>query len=393
MSKKSGEAASLALLFAVESTAAALWCGVVSLALLDRRAVRTLRPCAEQAGPVVTAIVPARNEAALISGWIADVVAQTDGIARILVADDSSEDETARIALAWAQRDERIGVLTCEAPPAGWIGKSWAAHCAAMEAKTEWLLFSDADMRMQPETVASALGYARQLNATALSLTATLECRSVLESIVMPVIAELIFTAHPICLIEDDRSATALMWGGFILVRRDAYLRIGGHAAVRSEIAEDRALAQRLKAFGYGVRLLNGSRMVRVRMYDSAAALWEGWRKNFYEGVQRRPAGALLFIAINAAMLVLPMPIVAALALTRLRRPLQRRERQLLAVTLVGSAGALAVRMLRDPLIGARLRSVVATPLAGVFVCAVMAASARRVQSGAGQTWKGRTIR
>ncbi|HLW38115.1 MAG TPA: glycosyltransferase, partial [Candidatus Eremiobacteraceae bacterium] len=114
MSKKSGEAASLALLFAVESTAAALWCGVVSLALLDRRAVRTLRPCAEQAGPVVTAIVPARNEAALISGWIADVVAQTDGIARILIADDSSEDETARIALAWAQRDDRVGVLTCE---------------------------------------------------------------------------------------------------------------------------------------------------------------------------------------------------------------------------------------------------------------------------------------
>lgn len=394
--KKSGEAGGLALLFALESAAALVWCAVVGIALADRRAVRRLRypgdPAALADGRV-TAIVPARNEAANIDGWLQDVTQQSGGIARILVADDSSVDETVPIAQAWTQRDPRVEVVRCQPPPAGWIGKSWAAYTAALRARTDWLLFSDADMRMRPATVAAALQAARELDAAGLSVSATLECKSPLEQIIMPLIAALIFTAYPVSSINDDRRATALFWGGFILVRRDAYFLIGGHAAVRAEIAEDRGLAQRLKAFAYRIRLLNGSHFVRVRMYSSLPAMWEGWRKNFYEGVTRNPAAAALFLALNCAMLVLPWPLFGVLGLTALRRRLSKGEWRLALAAGAGCAGAFALRVLRDPLIGGRTGTVIATPLAGIFVCAVMAASAWRGLTGQGQTWKGRTIR
>jgi len=393
---KSGEATGLALLFVIESAAAALWCLAVGAALCDRRVSQKLSRDrdeeAEDVAQAVTAIVPARNEAGNIGDWIADVVAQTNRIVRIVVADDSSEDDTARIAQDWAQRDGRVEVLRCPPPPAGWIGKSWAAHAAGLKADTKWLLFSDADMRMSPTTVAQALDIARRFDAAAVSVTATLECETAPERIVMPAMAALIFTAYPICLIQDDRSERALLWGGFILVRRDAYLQVGGHASVRSEIAEDRALAQRLKAFGFRIRLINGSECVRVRMYAGLLPMWEGWRKNVYEGVHRNPVGALLFMATLCAMVVAPMPIALWIGLTATRRRLSAMERKLVIVAAAGCAGALGVRLLRDPFIGADLRSVVATPLAGLFISGVMAASAWRALSGAGQTWKGRTI-
>lgn len=391
-----GEAVGLASLLVAETVAAAAWSVVVALALADRRLMRRAVPHrAPSGGSAVTAIVPARNEAANIEDWVRDMRRQTYRSLRLVVVDDCSQDGTADAALRAAEGDDRVQIWAFGPPPSGWVGKPWAAYNAAVHARSTWLLFSDADMRLAPSAVASALAAAKASGADALSLTATLDCGSWWERQIMPAVAALIFSAIPVCLVHDDRVPNALLAGGFMLVKREAYLRIGGHRAVHASIAEDRDLAVRLKAFGYRVRLLDGSALLHVRMYRGLAQMWEGWRKNFYEGVYRKPWLAAASVALNVATLVVPLPALAWLFVGAMRGPLSQHQRALAGVCAISSLSTILVRLIRDRTIGFRTdaMSIATTPLAGLFMAAVMTASAWSIISGRGQRWKGRMIR
>jgi len=380
----------------LEAAAAAVW-GIAALwAVLDAREARRF-PLRRRLNsrtrkrPSVSIIAPMRNEEHNVGAWLACARAQYPSVREIIVSDDASDDATVRIAESNAREDARIRIVR-GAPPSGWIGKTAAADRGARIASGGWLLFSDADMRMTPETVAAALDTSVEIGADACSLTATLECGSVLETIVMPAMAAVVMSGHPLVLVHDARSSVGLVWGGFLLVRSDAYWTVGGHASVRGEIAEDRALAERLKAFGFSVRLLDGHRLVRVRMYQGLAEMWEGWRKNVYEGTRRNPVVATAFIAAATAMLVVPIPALAALGVIALRRPLVRPERALASWCALNALANVAVRAVRDRSIGAKTWSAIAAPLAGAFIAAVMSASMLRSLCGRGQVWKGRVI-
>ena len=209
----------------------------------------------------------------------------------------------------------------------------------------------------------------------------------------MPAMAATVMTGHPLVLVHDARSPIGLVWGGCVLIMRAAYFTVGGHAAVRHEIAEDRALAERLKGFGFRVRLFDGHDFVRVRMYRGLLETWEGWRKNVYDGARRNPIIASMFVIAVIAMLVVPLPALALLGVAAIGRPLSRTERDLAFWCTLNAAAYTAVRALRDRAIGANTWTALAGPLAGVFVAAVMSASMWRSLTGRGQEWKGRVIR
>jgi hypothetical protein len=322
-----------------------------------------------------------RNEERNVKAWLDCARAQDPCVCEIIVSDDESDDATARLAEVAARDDARVRIVR-GAPSAGWVGKTAAAYRGALIAGGDWLLFSDADMRMTPQTVAAALDASLEFGADACSLTATLECGDVLEEIIMPAMAAVVMSGHPLVLVHDPRSHVGLVWGGFVLIRREAYWTVGGHASVRGEIAEDRALAERLKAFGFSVRLLDGHEFVRVRMY-----------RGFAEGTGRSPVAATVFIVAATAMLVVPLPVLAFLGVTALRRPLVRSERDLIVWCSLNAASNIVVRSLRDRAIGGRIWTALAGPVAGAFIASVMAASMWRALSGRGQVWKGRVIR
>lgn len=391
-----GEERGLTSLLFVETVAAAGLVVAAMVALVDRRMMPRARPQQAAHVPVsVSAIVPARNEAANIVAWLHDVLLQTHPAERVIVADDCSDDDTATVARNAVRGEQGVEVASFGSPPAGWVGKNWAAYNAASESRSDWLLFSDADVRMAPHALSAALALVHELGADAISLSATLECEGWLQRQIMPVIAAIIFSGMPVFLVNDDRAPTGLLAGGFLLVRRTAYEQVGGHRAVRASIAEDRDLAERLKAFGYRIRLADGAQLIRVRMYRSAREMWMGWRKNFYEGARRKLPFAIAFVASCVATLVLPLPLLIAFCVRWLRAPLGRRERQLAFVCGVSVGGIAIVRAARDRSIGARTSfvSLLTTPIGGLFAAAVMTASAWRVQTGKGQIWKGRVIR
>lgn len=394
--RRRGGARCLTSLLLVETAAAAGLLAAAIAALVDWHVM----PCARR-GSVpknerdVTAIVPARNEAANVGAWVRDVLQQTIKPASVIVADDCSDDGTSAVARDAADGDPTVEIVNFGLPPPGWVGKNWAAYNAALRANTQWLLFGDADVRMSAHTLAAALALAEELGIDALSLVATLACDSWRERQIMPVVAAIIFSGMPVCLVNDDRVATGLLAGGFMLVRREAYMRSGGHRAVRASIAEDRDLGERLKSFGYRIRLAAGADLLRVRMYAGGREMWAGWRKNFYEGARRKPWLAATFIAGCLAMLVLPVPLLAGLAALRVRGPLAPTQRRLSNICAVCVAATAVIRVVRDRSIGARATviSILTTPIGGGFAAAVMAASAWRIETGQGQIWKGRVIR
>lgn len=226
--------------------------------------------------PRVSVIVPARNEEASLGACLQSLVAQEHVSFELIVVDDASSDQTRAIAEQFA------GVTILDAPPlpAGHIGKNNALAAGAAKAAGHWFLFTDADTVHAPGSLALSLGEAEKRGVSLLSYSPKQEVEGFLERAVMPVIfAELATTYRP-SQVSDPKSAAAAANGQYLLVEREAYEAVGGHAAIASSILEDVALARAIKRSGRKVFFRYGGEVVRARMYRSFAQLREGWTKN-----------------------------------------------------------------------------------------------------------------
>lgn len=224
--------------------------------------------------PELSVIVPARNEEACLADCLRSLVGQTGPAYELLVVDDHSSDATRAIVAGFP-----VQLITADPLPPGWSGKCNAAWTGAKAAKGKWLLFTDADTRHQPNSIASGLAEAIEFDAALLSYSPQQEVHSFAERALMPVIfAELAATYRP-KEVSDPNSPAAAANGQYLLISRDAYDAIGGHAAVATTILEDVELAKRVKQAAYKLQFRQ-SDVVSTRMYRSFPQMWEGWTKN-----------------------------------------------------------------------------------------------------------------
>lgn len=226
--------------------------------------------------PAVSVIVPARNEEACLAACLESLVAQQGIEKEIIVVDDHSTDRTREIASSFP------GVRVIEADPLrpGWTGKNNAMISGVRHARGEWLLFTDADTVHLAGSLARAVAEAQSQGAEMLSYSPEQTVHTFWERAVMPVIfAELASVYRPSRVSNPD-SPIAAANGQYLLVRRDAYDAIGGHAAVAGNLLEDVALARIMKQSGGKIFFRYGGDAVRTRMYRTFAQLREGWTKN-----------------------------------------------------------------------------------------------------------------
>lgn len=225
---------------------------------------------------VVSVVVPARNEEACLADCLRTLAGQevAEGKIEILVVDDHSTDRTRDIAESFA-----VHLIEAAALPPGWSGKCNACWAGARAAQGKWLLFTDADTRHSDDSIAQGIAEAEETGAALLSYSPRQEVRGFAERALMPVIfAELAATYRP-KEVSDRNSPAAAANGQYLLVRRDAYDAVGGHASVAKAILEDVELARRVKQAG-GRLQFRTSDAVSTRMYRSFPQLWEGWTKN-----------------------------------------------------------------------------------------------------------------
>lgn len=236
--------------------------------------------------PRVAVIIPARDEAANLGPVLAALSAQSypRECCGILVIDDGSRDGTASVVEQAAGADPRIRLHAAGRLPEGWLGKPHACwRGARLSGEADWLCFMDADVRAAPALLASAVGLAERERLDMLSLHPFQELGSFWERLVVPAGMLMIACAKDLRAVQDPASPEAEANGQFILIRRAAYLALGGHAAIRGEVCEDLALARRAKAAGYRLRLIAAEHLARTRMYRDLGSLWEGFAKNAVE--------------------------------------------------------------------------------------------------------------
>ncbi|MGA8271858.1 MAG: glycosyltransferase [Candidatus Sulfotelmatobacter sp.] len=232
--------------------------------------------------PAVSVIVPARNEEACLAACLESLVQQNGVPFEIIVVNDQSTDRTREIACSSSSSpaQNQVRVIDAAPLPAGWTGKNNAVTTGARTARGEWLLFTDADTFHLPGSLARSLEEAHRHGAAMLSYSPEQTVKSFWEKAVMPVIfAELAISFRP-SRVSDPYSPAAAANGQYILITREAYDAVGGHATIAGNLLEDVALACAVKRSGRKIFFRFGADAVRTRMYRTFDQLREGWTKN-----------------------------------------------------------------------------------------------------------------
>ena len=261
---------------------------------------------ASGAGPVLTICIPARNEERNVEAVVRGALANADVPLEVLVYDDQSTDRTPAILAALRGEDARVRAVTTEPLPAGWNGKQWGCERMGQAAQGQWLLFTDADVRFTPDCFARALAEAARLDAALLSTIPREETGTFLERLVVPMIHWMLFSWLPMPRMRATNDpATSAGCGQFLLVRRDAWLAAGGHAAFRDSMHDGIKLPRNVRRAGFHTDLYDGSDTVSCRMYRSAGETWRGFTKNAYEGLGS-PVVLVVFTVLEAFGILLP---------------------------------------------------------------------------------------
>jgi chlorobactene glucosyltransferase len=260
-----------------------------------------LRPVAPPSGgPLVSVLVPARNEIRNVEDCIRSLLLQDYPHYELIVLDDASTDGTGElVARLIAQvRNPRVTarMLRGEPLPDGWVGKNWACHQLAAAAAGEYLLFTDADTIHAPGFVSAAMDYSKRHRASLVSAWPRLLTGSLGEKLVVPGIVLMGLGFCPLWLqrmVQNGRQKLSpnqarglgVANGQMLLFTREAYDHIGGHAAHRNHLVEDVNFGREIAArMGEGMRLFNceALQFSTVRMYRSFAETWEGFTKNMW---------------------------------------------------------------------------------------------------------------
>ena len=335
--------------------------------------------------PRLSIVVPARNEERQIENCVQSLLTQRYPDFELIVVDDCSEDQTLDILQRIASANPRLRVVRGEPLPPAWVGKPWALAQGARVAEGSWLLFTDADTVHHPDGAASAMAAAKASNLDVLSLLTEQDLCTLPERMLMPsLFLTILDGTGPICDVGNpDKPGVALFNGQYILISRIAYDAIGGHASVRTEIAEDLELARRFKRDGrFRIALAASRGIAHTRMYRSLREIWDGFTKNFALGIAGRPIWSALGIFVLAC--VSPLSPLVLL--------------WLLASGQWGAAAALALSLLPVlTVVGYRIRSAGLPPFSALwfpvgaaFVVAVSIASVLLFASGRGVRWRGR---
>jgi chlorobactene glucosyltransferase len=334
-------------------------------------------------GPLVSVIVPARDEARDVGGAVASLRAQRYRPLEVIVVDDESRDATRARAEAAGGGDPRVRVLAGLPLPPGWVGKSWACWQGVLASRGEWLLFTDADVVHAPDALGRALALAERLGRGGLTLAPRLVCVGVAERAVLPAVVAAIGTfVAPGPLARSARSPMAMAAGGYILVRRALYERVGGHRAVGARMVDDVALAERVKRAGGLLAPARGAGLVSLRMYRGAREVWQGWRKNASFGAAGSPAKGLVGGLVVGGLGLAP-PLATAVGL-------RRREPRLIRRGLAGLVAQAALQRLIGDIAPTPRRYALTVPVGAAVLGAAAVRGALERMAGRGPEWRGR---
>jgi hypothetical protein len=269
------------------------------------------RPPADGPRPAVSVLVPARNEAAAIGRLIADVLASRDVDLELVILDDSSEDATASLVTAAADRDPRVRLVSGGPLPAGWCGKQHACWQLARAARHDIWVFLDVDVSPSPDCIARSVAFLDAGNAALASGFPRQQTGSLLEWLLLPLIHFVLLGYLPIARSRQVNSPSlAAGCGQLFVTRRADYERAGGHAAIAASLHDGVKLPRAYRRAGLVTDIFDATAIASCRMYATSRDVWRGLSKNATEGIGS-PATILPFTILLGGGQVLPVVLAA----------------------------------------------------------------------------------
>ena len=331
--------------------------------------------------PRVVAVIPARNEAEGVGRAVASLLDQDyAGDFSIVLVDDHSHDGTAEVAREAARgREDRLTIVAARSLPGGWTGKLWALSegMRQIALRPDLYLFTDADIAHHRSNLRELVARLEAEQRDMVSLMVKLHCESFAEKFLIPPFVFFFALLYPFSWSNNPRKATAAAAGGCVLLRRDAYERIGGYAAIKGELIDDCALATVVKKSGGSIWLGLTQGTESLRLYPEIADIWNMVARTAYTQLDYSPlllAGTVLGLVITYLA-----PVLLLFAGGK--------------AALLGLAAWLIMTAVYVPMLRFYGRSLLWAPLlpaaASVYLGATIA-SAWRHWRGRGGQWKGR---
>jgi glycosyltransferase involved in cell wall biosynthesis len=258
--------------------------------------------------PLISVLVPARNEEKNIEECIDSVLMQHYNNYELIVLDDNSKDGTADIVKVYENKNSHIKLIAGKKLQSGWLGKNWACHQLSEHASGDVLVFLDADVRLEENALNAALYKMHKRNADVLSVFPTQIMKSWGEYFIVPLMNWLLLTFLPLKKVYTSENKSFVAANGqFIMFNRRVYDQIEGHKSVKDEVVEDMAFARLLKSAGFRLVTALGHTSIFCRMYDSFDDAYNGFVKNFFPGFRINPFLFWCFILLIQLVYMLPI--------------------------------------------------------------------------------------
>ncbi|HEV2131750.1 MAG TPA: glycosyltransferase family 2 protein [Longimicrobiaceae bacterium] len=275
--------------------------------------LRDQRPLKNGEAPSVSVVIAARDEERSIEEALRSVLRQEYEQFEVIVVDDRSRDATGAILDQVAVKQPRLHVVHVAELPAGWLGKNHALHCGTQRARGDVLLFTDADVVMEPTALARAVGFLLREELDHLAVAPRVVTRGALLDLVVGTFSIFFGQYSRPWKARDPRSKQHIGIGAFNLLRTEVYGAVGGHRPIAMRPDDDMKLGKLVKKNGYRQDVLFGRGMISVEWYASVRELIRGLEKNSFAAVDYSLPAVL---ASSVALLLFNVWPLVALAVT-----------------------------------------------------------------------------
>jgi glycosyltransferase involved in cell wall biosynthesis len=234
-----------------------------------------------QGSPLVSVLIPARNEEENISNILNDLKAQSYRNTEVIVFNDQSEDRTRELVYNFLKTDKRFHLVDSPGLPPGWTGKNNACHRLALSASGDYFLFLDSDVRVESGIIESAITQIQRHNLKLLSIFPKQIMKTTGEKITIPLMNSILLSLLPLILTRaSSKPSLAAANGQFMLFEQETYLKVRPHEKIKHHIVEDILIARMYKNKGLKIQCMTGNETIRCRMYHGYQHAIQGFSKN-----------------------------------------------------------------------------------------------------------------
>jgi chlorobactene glucosyltransferase len=265
--------------------------------------------------PMVSIIVPARNEGVAISKCLQSLLSQDYDNYEVIAVDDSSTDNTFSIMSDLSKNNHTLTSIRCPPRPDDWVGKNWACFQGYKKSTGDILLFTDADTVHRPDVLSSAINTMMHDKIDALTLVPKLLCQDIITKFTLPILSVFLHSRYSPLRVNNPNNKIGYFFGSFYLISKTNYEKIGTHEKVRRELVEDGALGRIVKEQGMNLRLVRGENYVEALWARDPRSLWHALRRIIIPlHTEKRKSAmmitAFIFFILMEPFLTLPLSLL-----------------------------------------------------------------------------------